>query len=363
MGAVNSRRRKRDKKGIKHLGTISQSPTSHSFDLDFHNREELRFLHTLYGSHLDMERSRDDGDLNRYPVPPENTLSGIDAHKSTMSLNRNFGHRITMGTAALVANRHSSNPPESLLRHQRLDENQPPSSESLIRPQRLDGTMSSLSEKPLREDASVPVLTTKEALRRRLNLDNHPVMTRLQNEQNSRLESMEQRMQRIRQSAQQELERRKFATLFKARTDESSHTEKLIKEASEALQLFKKQKLMKKSKDKTSASSDWSAETSLLYSGVMRGDSQDKEESDSGEIIPVRIVSDKSSMCVKKDRQAVTSVAEEEKLSWVLQPLEAFNLSGPVMWLLLPFLLPVLLILHLIRHFCRNSDTNTRKKN
>nr|KAG5691842.1 hypothetical protein BaRGS_033446 [Batillaria attramentaria] len=72
-------------------------------------------------------------------------------------------------------------------------------------------------------------------------------------------------MNKIRQSAQQELERRKFAHLFKARTDESSHTEKLLQEASEALQLFKKQKQLKKSKEKVSSATDnLSAETSLL---------------------------------------------------------------------------------------------------
>ncbi|KAK7476533.1 hypothetical protein BaRGS_00032213 [Batillaria attramentaria] len=349
MGGVNSRRRKRDKKGHKLHCQISPSPTSHSFDLDLHHQEELQLLRALYGSHLSMERSRDDAELNCYPVPPEGMFPSLDVYKSTMSLNRNFSHRVTMATAG-AALREGASRPDTLLCQRGADSNT---------------TLSVGSKASSKgESTTTPLTTSKDALRQRLNLENHPAMTRLQNEQNSRLENMEQRMNKIRQSAQQELERRKFAHLFKARTDESSHTEKLLQEASEALQLFKKQKQLKKSKEKVSSATDnLSAETSLLYGGVMRGDSQDKEESDSGEIIPVRIVPDKSAVREKNANQKAATVPEKERLSWVLQPLDAFNISGPMMWLLLPFLLPVLLVLHLIRHICHHGDQHVRKKN
>ena len=86
-----------------------------------------------------------------------------------------------------------------------------------------------------------------KVLYQHLNLDNHPAVTCLQNEQNLRLEGMEQRMNKIRKNAQQEAERRKFAHLFRARTDDSLQTERLLKEASVALELLKKEKEQKKS--------------------------------------------------------------------------------------------------------------------
>lgn len=295
--------------------------------------------HAFYSSSSNMEHNQDDSDSKCHPLVSEDAISGRDIPNDSLSKSSH----VAMATVATEEGR-------DVL-------------EMLLRCRTADSKKSPTVSKAGNGASTTSTVVSKHALHQQLNLDNHPAMTRLQNEQNSRLENMEQRMKKIRQSAQQELERRKFATLFRARSEESSHTEKLLHEASEALQLFKKQKQMKKPKYNIFASHALSTETSLLYGGVMRGDSQEKEESDSGEIIPVRIVSDKSLICEQTVNKKPASVAEEKKASWVLQPLEAFNISGPVMWLLLPFLLPVLLLLHLIRHFCHHGDPHTRKKN
>ena len=68
-----------------------------------------------------------------------------------------------------------------------------------------------------------------------LPIEDHPALTSLQNEQNARLENMEQRMSRIRTSAQQAYDRKKFAHIFRAKR-EDSRTEKLLKEARDLLQ-------------------------------------------------------------------------------------------------------------------------------
>lgn len=196
----------------------------------------------------------------------------------------------------------------------------------------------------------------EDALYQQLNLDTHPAVTRLQNEQNLRLEGMEQRMNKIRKNAQQEAERRKFAHLFRARTEEKVKTEKLLKEASVALQLFKKERQMKKSdKGRHLLNCEGSETQNQPMSEV-----EVKAENDKGDIIPVRIVSEKSTVCAEVKQSGAEA---EQPLMWLLQPVERFQLNGVVLWLVLPFLLPVLLLLHLLRHLSPSSDYHSAKKN
>ena len=68
-----------------------------------------------------------------------------------------------------------------------------------------------------------------------MTIEDHPALTKLQNEQNARLETMEQRIAKIRLNAQQAYDRKKFAHLFRARK-EDSRTEKLLQEARDMLQ-------------------------------------------------------------------------------------------------------------------------------
>ena len=105
-----------------------------------------------------------------------------------------------------------------------------------------------------------------------LRIDDHPALTKLQNEQNARLETMEQRIAKIRLNAQQAYDRKKFAHLFRARK-EDSRTEKLLQEARDMLQKnIEEQKF-----DKTSTNNN-------IYTG---------------EIIPVKIIDDEPNQDVK----------------------------------------------------------------
>lgn len=92
-------------------------------------------------------------------------------------------------------------------------------------------------------------------------LEDHPVLTKLQNEQNARLESMEQRMNRIRTNAQQAYERKKFAHLFRAKKEDVK-TDELLQEARDMLQ----------------------------KNIEMRNSGPENNEDYTGEIIPVQIV-------------------------------------------------------------------------
>lgn len=150
-----------------------------------------------------------------------------------------------------------------------------------------------------------------------LSVDDHPILTKLQNEQNARLESMEQRIAKIRTNAQQAYDRKKFAHLFRARKQDSQ-TEKLLQEARDMLQKnIEEQKFAKLETDSTN------------------------NNEYTGEIIPVQII-DKEGNSDKDSHHG-----EERYLQ--LAPFESLKLSDPVMLFLLPFLLPLFIIVALIR--------------
>lgn len=330
MGSVNSRRCKRDKKGNKvtsqqhskaHNSLLAPDSTTHNLDL--HQYPQL--LRAMSSSHihrLAMQKERGESTDDLGVTLPDHMLAGLDPKYSTMSLNRTFyGHITTLRGA----------PPslsESFLHHSQERELSGVTRDSVSTSSFIKSTAAGSMRQP------------------HLNLDNHPAVTRLQNEQNTRLEDMEQRMKKIRQSALQEAERRKFAHLFKAKTEEPSHTEKLLREASEALQMFKNKKQLQKLKGKKCVSesvddsssqshdcSQFSDEGDTLFSsGFKRGDSfEDWEESDKGDIIPVCIVPSRSEGCQEKVHRKKVKTEEEEAPSW-LQPLEAFNLSKFLMF-------------------------------
>lgn len=147
-----------------------------------------------------------------------------------------------------------------------------------------------------------------------LSIDDHPLLTKLQNEQNARLEDMEQRIAKIRTSAQQAYDRKKFAHLFRARK-EDSRTEKLLQEARDMLQ----KNIEEKEKE---------------------ADSVNNNEY-TGEIIPVHIVD--------KEEASDTEDCQSDERYLQLAPFESLKLSDPVMLFLLPFLLPLFIIVAIIR--------------
>ncbi|KAH3822825.1 uncharacterized protein LOC127832362 [Dreissena polymorpha] len=163
------------------------------------------------------------------------------------------------------------------------------------------------------ESRSVSTMSPLEELctYKGISLDSHPALTRLQNEQNARLESMENRMNRIRTNAQKAFERKKFAHLFRAKKDDSK-TDQLLQEAREILQ----------------------------HNVELRASCGVENSEYSGEIIPVKIVDDsREATCDTPDDRSYLHLTSFGSLSF----------SEPVMLFLLPFLLPLFIIVAVIR--------------
>lgn len=119
-----------------------------------------------------------------------------------------------------------------------------------------------------------------------IKVDGHPALLNLQNEQNIRLEKMEERMNKIRQHAMQEADRRKYAYLFKAKTRHSPTKELLLK-----------------TKDKI-----------MLTANICDDKHNQKltlDNKDQGEVIPVKTINDtqKSEMEVEKSNKVQTMPA------------------------------------------------------
>lgn len=143
----------------------------------------------------------------------------------------------------------------------------------------------------------------------KINLDNHPDVTKLQNEQNARRENMEQRINKIRTSAIQAAERRKFAEMFKAVPKETETsactphhaTSHLLQETSLALSNLSSTNLSPTSNTGSSSSNNDPSNKSARGSGCRIFSSRsklsaasrhmDNDDDDKGEIIPVKILS------------------------------------------------------------------------
>ncbi|XP_013061532.2 uncharacterized protein LOC106050976 [Biomphalaria glabrata] len=201
-------------------------------------------------------------------------------------------------------------------------------------------------------------------------LDNHPVLSRLQNEQNNRLESMERRMKEIRLSAMQEAERRKFAEIFPAKQD-SSQTERMMQEAKDMLEKIKEEK-----KKKREATKNNQTQTNQ---SISIADDDSRTVLDPGEVIPVHIVGDSTSspvinainvveqpIAIKTECKEERQKTEKKERDWLNKAWPNVNLDHPLTWLVLPFLLfPLILrmILSLIVNSGLASEQTAESRN
>lgn len=185
-------------------------------------------------------------------------------------------------------------------------------------------TMPITHDSPSREGS--PLLKGAHISYKDIKVDDHPALTKLQNEQNSRLEQMEERMNKIRLHAMQEADRRKYAYLFKAKTRQSP-TKDLLFKAKE--QIVQKQNICDEKENQKHVTKVCSE--------------------DQGEIIPVTVV---------KESTGITKSEKEIQKSNKMQTMPAFdniNLSDPKTVLLLPFLLPIFLLLFMVRSISQSE--------
>ncbi|RUS87344.1 hypothetical protein EGW08_004886 [Elysia chlorotica] len=211
------------------------------------------------------------------------------------------------------------------------------------------------------------------------NLDNHPVLSRLQNEQNSRLERMERKMRCIRASAEQAAERKKFEQIFPARQEVLVEDERQrMREAEEALAKLKEETKRKKQMKKLSLkentaslseSGNVNAALSCVADALEDGKGHDsKAQDESWDVVPVQVLAGRdcspSSLIGRGRDDNETDTKSEgtqpqdarKKLNWLNSTFSSINmdLGNPVSWLVLPFLL-FPLILRLLLSLALNS--------
>ncbi|XP_061198154.1 uncharacterized protein LOC133206225 [Saccostrea echinata] len=180
----------------------------------------------------------------------------------------------------------------------------------------------------------------------KLDVDDHPALTKLQNEQNRRLEKMEERMNRIRTHAMQEAERRKFAIMFRAKTQSST------------LDVNKNEKLLPNEND------------TILHCEKdieLKKCCNEKLEDDNGDIIPVTVMKDleeKVPNDTPMDSEKHKIVVARNSFLPNLPALNNMDLSDPKSYLMLPFLLPIFVILVIVKRLqeVQNSRRQSPQK-
>ena len=134
-------------------------------------------------------------------------------------------------------------------------------------------------------------------------LDTHPIIVQLQNEQNSRRESMEKRFMKIREKAKLEADKRQQVQL---EVTGSKRAKSLLDEANAALQMFRNgRRLCRKSANKCT-------------SPRVSVDTVDMDD-----IAPTTVISNRQRAlsCVRGISRA------DQTLTWLLQPVRPFQLS------------------------------------
>lgn len=206
------------------------------------------------------------------------------------------------------------------------------------------------------------------------NLDSHPVMSKLQNEQNNRLEDMERRMKQIKMSAMQEADRRRFAEIFPAKANDD-HAERMIQEARDTLDILKEKHKDKEIQQRQEL--DIELRLELPRNSNVSASSRDKcvdnleisNHNDLGEVIPVHVSSlsdgggshsPEPPMGVKSQELHQNNEEVRRKSKSVDGLWDFVDLGRPMTWIWLPFLV-FPLMLRVILSFIFKTSENSRK--